>query len=72
MSELKAFDAYDQLADQLIGVETKERGSEAARLVALNLSHYQLTCGELPLRDFERTRRSPAFGARVRNCFAKL
>ena len=60
MSDLEEFDAYDQLADQLMGVATKEQVSEAARLLALNLAHYQLKYGELPLGDFEAMMKTEA------------
>ena len=60
MSDLEDFDAYDQLADQLMGVATKEQVAEAARLLAMNLAHYQLRYGELPLRDFEAMMRAQA------------
>ena len=53
MSDLEVFDAYDQLADQLVGGATKEQVAEAARLLAMNLAHYQLKYGDLPIGDFE-------------------
>ena len=53
MSDLEDFDAYNQLADQLMEVATKEQVAEAARLLAMNLAHYQIKYGDLPLHDFE-------------------
>lgn len=40
-----------QLADQLIIEADKNTLAEAARLLAINLAHYQLTYGELPLDE---------------------
>ena len=44
--------AYLDLADQLIAGASKEDLAEAARLLALNVAHYQLKFGELPFDDF--------------------
>ena len=40
------------LADQLIAGASKEDLAEAARLLALNVAHYQLKFGALPLENF--------------------
>jgi hypothetical protein len=44
--------AYFDLADQLIAGASKEAVAEAARLLALNVAHYQLKYGALPLENF--------------------
>ncbi len=51
MSDLSTFGQYYKLADQLIEKSTKEDIAECARLLALNVAHYQSKYGELPLDD---------------------
>ncbi|MEP6605294.1 MAG: hypothetical protein ABJA60_04165 [Nitrosospira sp.] len=49
MAEFTAFKQYYLLADQLIAQSKKEQLAECMRLLALNLAHYQITHGEIPL-----------------------
>ena len=49
MTDLSMFAQYDKLADMLIAGATKDQLAECARLLALNLAHYQSKYGELPL-----------------------
>lgn len=51
MSELAQYAQYYKLADQLIEKVDKEELAECARLLALNLAHYQSKYGELPLDE---------------------
>jgi len=51
MSALSTFAQYNKLADQLIEKSSKEDVAEAARLLALNVAHYQSKYGELPLEE---------------------
>ncbi|OGS94074.1 MAG: hypothetical protein A3H31_03170 [Gallionellales bacterium RIFCSPLOWO2_02_FULL_57_47] len=51
MSDLATFGQYLKLADQLIEKVSKEDIAEAARLLALNVAHYQSKYGELPLDE---------------------
>lgn len=51
MSDLSAFEQYYKLAEQLIGKVSKEDLAECARLLALNVAHYQSKYGELPLDE---------------------
>ena len=51
MSDLATFGQYIKLADQLIEKSSKDEIAECARLLALNLAHYQLKFGELPLDE---------------------
>ena len=51
MSDLSTFGQYYKLADQLIEKSTQEDIAECARLLALNVAHYQSKYGELPLDD---------------------
>jgi len=51
MSDLKTFATYYTLADKLIEMVSKEDLAETARLLALNIAHYQSIHGELPLVD---------------------
>ena len=51
MSDLSMFDQYNKLADQLIEKVSKEDLAECARLLALNVAHYEAKYGELPLDE---------------------
>lgn len=51
MSDLATFGRYLTLADQLIDSSTKEEIAECARLLALNVAHYQSKYGDLPLDE---------------------
>ena len=51
-TERPEFTAWLKLADQLIESATKDQLAETARLLALNLAHYQIRFGELPLENF--------------------
>lgn len=51
MADLTEFQQYYKLADALIADSSKEQVAECARLLALNLAHYQGLYGEIPLGD---------------------
>lgn len=51
MSDLKTFATYYKLADVLIEKVTKDDLAETARLLAMNIAHYQSKYGELPLDE---------------------
>ena len=51
MADMRLFRQYIDLADHLITSSTKEDVAETARLLALNLAHYQGKYGELPLEE---------------------
>jgi len=51
MSELSTLGQYYKLADQLVEKSSKVDIAEAARLLALNVAHYQAKYGELPLDE---------------------
>ena len=51
MSDLSKFQQYYNLADHLIEKSSKEDIAETARLLALNVAHYQSKYGELPLDE---------------------
>jgi hypothetical protein len=51
MADLSDFQQYYKLADILIEKASKEQLAECARLLALNLAHYQGRFGEIPLED---------------------
>lgn len=51
MSSISIFAQYNKLADQLIEKSSKEDIAEAARLLALNVAHYQSKYGEFPLDE---------------------
>lgn len=51
MSDLSTLKQYYNLADQLIEKSSKDDIAETARLLAMNLAHYQSKYGELPLDE---------------------
>jgi len=51
MTDLSTFQQYYKLADMLIEQSSKEQLAECARLLALNLAHYQGLYGEVPLSE---------------------
>lgn len=51
MADLSGFQQYYRLADALIANASKEQLAESARLLALNLAHFQRLYGEAPLGD---------------------
>lgn len=51
MADISNFAQYYKLADQLIEKCSKEDIAETARLLALNIAHYQSKFGELPLEE---------------------
>lgn len=51
MSDKSTFAQYYKLADQLIDKVSKEDIAECARLLAINVAHYQSKYGELPLDE---------------------
>jgi len=51
MSDLSTYQQYYKLADLLIEQSSKEQLAECARLLALNLAHYQGLYGEVPLSE---------------------
>lgn len=51
MPELSGFKQYHTLAEQLIEKSAKDDLAECAKLLALNVAHYQSKYGELPLDE---------------------
>ena len=51
MSDFATFQQYYKLADQLIEKVSKDDLAETARLLALNIAHYQMRYGALPLEE---------------------
>lgn len=51
MTDMHRFQQYLQLADQLASVATKEDLAECARLLAINIAHYESVYGALPLDE---------------------
>ena len=51
MADLSEFKQYYLLADRLIEESSKEELAECARVLALNVAHYQARFGEIPLDD---------------------
>jgi hypothetical protein len=51
MSDLETFRQYYKLADELIEKTSKDDVAECARLLAMNIAHYQSKFGALPLNE---------------------
>jgi len=51
MADLETFRQYYKLADELIEKTSKDDVAECARLLAMNIAHYQSKYGELPLSE---------------------
>lgn len=51
MADLQTFSEYLKVEAELMKLVTKEDVLEAARLLALNLAHYELKYGELPIEE---------------------
>lgn len=49
MADKKTLERYLELADRLIDIAEKEQLAECARLLALNVAHYEMLYGELPM-----------------------
>lgn len=51
LADMQQFRQYLSLADQLANIATKEDLAEFARLLAINVAHYESVYGELPLDE---------------------
>jgi hypothetical protein len=51
MADLTLFKQYLHLADQFTQIASKDELAECARLLALNMAHYELQYGSLPLNE---------------------
>lgn len=51
MADLTTFEQYYKLSDTLMEQATKEQLAESARLLALNMAHYQIRHGDIPLGE---------------------
>lgn len=51
MNDLLRFKQYLALADQMLAVSTKEDLAQCARLLAINVAHYQSVYGDLTLDE---------------------
>ncbi|HOY70266.1 MAG TPA: hypothetical protein PL131_11030 [Methylotenera sp.] len=51
MPDLNRFQQYLKLADQLASFASKEELAECARLLAINIAHYESVHGALPLDE---------------------
>ena len=51
MTDMYRFNQYLTLADQLASVATKDDLAECARLLSINIAHYESVYGALPLDE---------------------
>ncbi len=51
MSHVKKLEQYMALVDRLVQIIDKEELAECTRLLAMNIAHYEMIYGELPLQD---------------------
>ena len=50
---INTFNSLEKLLNRIISECSKEDVAEAARLLAMNLAHYQIKYGEMPLEDID-------------------
>lgn len=55
MPDMTKLQQYLKLTDKLVEIADKDELAECARLLALNLAHYQIRYGELPLDETSAT-----------------
>lgn len=55
MTDLSKFKQYQHLADRLIEIADKEQLAECARLLAMNVAHYEMKFGAMPLDEILAT-----------------
>ena len=48
---MNTFKQYLELSDQLLGIASKQDLAECARLLSINLAHYEIKYGALPLAE---------------------
>ena len=65
MDKLEDFRTFYELANRLIEESSKEDVAEAARLLAMNVAHYQQKFGALELKNFAEMLRADAIDART-------
>lgn len=51
MSDLTKLERYMALVDKLVQLADKDDLAECARLLAMNVAHYEMKYGEMPLHD---------------------
>ena len=51
MPDLAKLDQYMALVDKLVQLADKEELAECARLLAMNVAHYEMKYGDMPLQD---------------------
>lgn len=51
MPDLTKLEQYMSLVDRLVQLADKEDLAECARLLAMNVAHYEMKYGDLPLQD---------------------
>ena len=51
MPDLTELEQYMSLVDRLVQLADKEELAECGRILAMNLAHYKMKYGELPLED---------------------
>jgi hypothetical protein len=65
MDDIDDFRTFYELADRIISEASKDDVAEAARLLALNVAHYQLKYGALPLENFAGVHRADDIDAKT-------
>jgi hypothetical protein len=60
MTDLTKYRQYSEIAEQLIKIADKEQLAECARLLAMNVAHYEMKYGALLLDEVLATTQSGA------------
>jgi hypothetical protein len=58
MTDLTKYRQYSEIAEQLIKIADKEQLAECARLLAMNVAHYEMKYGALLLEEILATTQS--------------
>jgi hypothetical protein len=58
MTDLTKFRQYKEIADQLVEIADKEQLAECARLLAMNVAHYEMKYGAMLLEEILATTQS--------------
>ena len=70
-ANLQDFIRFDALLEATMEDPSKDDFAECARLLALNLAHYQAKCGDLPLEEREKPLETQTIDATTRRLLAQ-
>lgn len=71
MTDLTKFRQYNEIADQLIEIADKKQLAECAKLLAMNVAHYEMKYGAMLLEEILATTQSGKPNERQTELMAK-